>query len=94
MRGDDERQLDVFGYVSSSPNCATRAEVPKKGLPRSFVRWFLMGAALLWSLTVVILVTVRWINPPTTAVHMERRLQAWIHRTPYHERYEFVPPTT
>ena len=22
---------------------------------------------------------------------MERRLQAWIHRTPYHERYEFVP---
>ena len=22
---------------------------------------------------------------------MERRLQSWIHRTPYHERYEFVP---
>ena len=22
---------------------------------------------------------------------MERRLQAWIHGTPYHERYEFVP---
>jgi len=22
---------------------------------------------------------------------MERRLQAWIHHTPYHERYEFVP---
>lgn len=22
---------------------------------------------------------------------MERHLQAWIHRTPYHERYEFVP---
>ena len=22
---------------------------------------------------------------------MERRLQAWIHRTDYHERYEFVP---
>jgi monofunctional glycosyltransferase len=36
------------------------------------------------------LVAVRWIDPPTTAVHMERRVQAWIHRTPYHERYEFV----
>jgi monofunctional glycosyltransferase len=24
-------------------------------------------------------------------VHIERRLQAWIHHTPYHERYEFVP---
>jgi monofunctional biosynthetic peptidoglycan transglycosylase len=36
------------------------------------------------------LVVVRWIDPPTTAVHMERHLQAWIHNTPYHQRYEFV----
>ena len=36
------------------------------------------------------LVAARWIDPPTTAVHAERRLQAWIHHTPYHERYEFV----
>jgi len=37
------------------------------------------------------LVAARWIDPPTTAVHMERRMQSWIHHTPYHERYEFVP---
>jgi monofunctional biosynthetic peptidoglycan transglycosylase len=36
-------------------------------------------------------VAARWIDPPTTAVHLERRLQAWIHHKPYHERYEFVP---
>lgn len=24
-------------------------------------------------------------------VHMQRRLQSWIHHTPYQERYEFVP---
>jgi len=24
-------------------------------------------------------------------VHMQRRLQAWIHGTPYHERYRFIP---
>jgi monofunctional glycosyltransferase len=47
--------------------------------------------ALLWSHAVLILVAVRWIDPPTTAVHVERRLQAWSHHTPYHERYEFVP---
>jgi monofunctional glycosyltransferase len=47
--------------------------------------------ALLWSLAVVMLVAARWINPRTTAVHLERRLQAWIHRMPYHEQYEFVP---
>ena len=37
------------------------------------------------------LVAFRWINPSTTAVHMQRRLQAWIHHTPYQERYKFVP---
>ena len=37
------------------------------------------------------LLAARWIDPPATAVHLERRLQAWIHRKPYHERYEFVP---
>jgi len=47
--------------------------------------------ALLWSLAVLILVAARWIDPPTTVVHMERRLQAWMHYRPYHERYEFVP---
>ena len=39
----------------------------------------------------LILVAARWIDPPTTAVHMERRWQAWIHHKPYHKRYEFVP---
>jgi monofunctional biosynthetic peptidoglycan transglycosylase len=63
----------------------------RKATLRSVVRWFLIGLALLWSLAVLILVTTRWIDPPTTAVHMERHLQSWIHNTPYHERYEFVP---
>jgi monofunctional glycosyltransferase len=47
--------------------------------------------ALLWSLAVLVLVAARWIDPATTAVHIERRFTAWIHGTPYHERYEFVP---
>ena len=63
----------------------------RKGLLRSFFRWIVLGVALLWSLALLILVAARWIDPPTTAVHMERRLQAWIHHTPYHERYTFVP---
>lgn len=37
------------------------------------------------------LVGLRGINPPTTAVQMERRVQSWIHHTPYQKRYEFVP---
>ena len=73
-------------------NTGTPPQVPRqKRSPRFFVRWFLIGVALLWSLAALILLAARWIDPPTTAVHMERRLQSWIHRTPYHERYEFVP---
>ena len=73
-------------------NPDTAPQTPnRKGYLRRFVRWFLVGVALLWALAVLILVAARWIDPPTTAVHTERRLQAWIHRTPYHERYEFVP---
>ena len=47
--------------------------------------------ALLWSLAALTLVAARWIDPPATAVHIERRLAAWMHHKPYHERYEFVP---
>jgi monofunctional biosynthetic peptidoglycan transglycosylase len=42
-------------------------------------------------LAVLGLMAARWIDPPTTAVHVQRRLQAWIHGTPYQERYQFVP---
>ena len=73
-------------------NPDTHPKTPlRTGALRSFVRWFLVGVALLWSLAVLILVAARWIDPPTTVVHMERRLQAWIQHRPYHERYEFVP---
>jgi monofunctional biosynthetic peptidoglycan transglycosylase len=47
--------------------------------------------ALLWLLAALSLVAARWIDPPTTAVHIQRRVQAWIHNKPYRERYQFVP---
>jgi monofunctional biosynthetic peptidoglycan transglycosylase len=46
---------------------------------------------LLWSLAALTLVAARWIDPPTTAVHIQRRLQAWIHNKPYREHYNFIP---
>jgi monofunctional glycosyltransferase len=46
---------------------------------------------LLWSLAVLLLVAARWIDPPTTAVHIQRRVQAWMHGTPYQEHYKFIP---
>jgi monofunctional biosynthetic peptidoglycan transglycosylase len=63
----------------------------RKNFLRSFVQWVFIALALFWSLAALTFVVARWIDPPTTAVHMERRFQSWIHHTPYHERYEFVP---
>ena len=61
------------------------------GLLRSVLRWLVIGVALLWLLAAQILVAARWIDPPTTAVQMQRRLQAWIHHKPYSKRYTFIP---
>jgi monofunctional biosynthetic peptidoglycan transglycosylase len=40
---------------------------------------------------VLLLVALRWIDPPTTAVHLQRHLQAAFRGTPYRERYRFLP---
>jgi len=63
----------------------------RKGFLRSFARWLAVAVVSLWLLAALTLVVARWIDPPTTAVHIERRLQAWVHHKPYHERYTFVP---
>ncbi len=47
--------------------------------------------AALWLLAAVMLLALRWVDPPTTAVQMERRMQSWTDGKPYHKRYEFVP---
>lgn len=47
----------------------------------------------MWLVAALLLVAARWIDPPTTAVQIERRLQAWIHDKPYQKRHEFVPLT-
>jgi monofunctional biosynthetic peptidoglycan transglycosylase len=46
---------------------------------------------LLWLFAALILVAARWIDPPTTAVHIERRAQAWIHHRPYQTHSKFLP---
>jgi len=54
-------------------------------------RWLVAGALGLWLCAALLLVAARWIDPPTTAVQVERRFQAWMHGRPYQKRYQFVP---
>jgi monofunctional glycosyltransferase len=76
--------------VTEKPD--THRKTPlRKGFLRSFVRWLAVGAVLVWSLAALILLAARWIDPPSTAVHIQRRLQAWIRHAPYHARYKFIP---
>ncbi|MBS1850425.1 MAG: monofunctional biosynthetic peptidoglycan transglycosylase [Acidobacteria bacterium] len=58
---------------------------------RPLLRWLVIGLALLWALAATMLVAARWIDPPTTMVHMQRRVQSWIHNMPYRARYQFIP---
>ena len=48
----------------------------------------LAGLYLAWGLS---LVALRFVDPPTTGVQMQRRVEAMIHHTPYRKRSTFVP---
>ena len=53
---------------------------------------FIIALVIAFYLCVVAaLFALRSIDPPFTAVQAERRIESWIHRTPYHKRYVFVP---
>jgi monofunctional glycosyltransferase len=63
----------------------------QKDVLRSLVRWLVISVAFLWLLAVLLLLSARWIDPPTTAVQVQRHLQAWADQTPYRKRYKFIP---
>jgi monofunctional biosynthetic peptidoglycan transglycosylase len=56
-----------------------------------FLRCVIALVITFYVCVVAALVALRSINPPFTAVQAERRIESWIHRTPYHKRYAFVP---
>jgi len=80
----------IIGKVTARPNSRFPSQLQGVRL-RSLVQWLIVGALLLWSVAALLLVALRWIDPPTTAVQMQRRVQSWIHGTPYQKRYKFVP---
>jgi len=75
--------------VTATSNPHTKTPL-RTGLLWSLLRWLVIGVVLLWSLAALVFVAARWIDPPTTAVHIQRRFQAWIHHKPYRERYQFI----
>jgi monofunctional biosynthetic peptidoglycan transglycosylase len=76
--------------VTEKPDTHPKTPLSKVFL-RSFIRRLAIAAVLVWSLAALVLLAARWIDPPSTAVHIQRCVQAWIHHTPYRARYKFIP---
>jgi monofunctional biosynthetic peptidoglycan transglycosylase len=84
----------IYGYDAESMvrKSASKSRSPRrKSWWRTTLRWAVATVACLWLLAALLLMAARWINPPTTAVHMERRVEAWVHHRPYRLRYEYEP---
>ena len=58
---------------------------------RTLIRWALLLVVAFYVFCLSELVALRWLNPPTTAVQVERRVEAWLHRKAYRKRQTFVP---
>lgn len=76
--------------MSQSTSTSLKASLRKISL-RSVVTWLAVAILLLWLFAALLLVAARWIDPPTTAVQIERRMQSWTQDKPYQKRYKFIP---
>jgi monofunctional biosynthetic peptidoglycan transglycosylase len=76
--------------VNQKPGRHARVRL-RKGLLRSILQSLVIAALLLWCLAALLLVLAKWVDPPTTAVQTQRRIQSWTRSTPYQKRYKFVP---
>jgi monofunctional glycosyltransferase len=63
----------------------------RRKLPRTIVIGIVSFIVGLYGMCAIGIVLLRWINPWTTMVQMERRVQARREHRPYKKRYEFVP---
>jgi len=84
----------IYGYDAESmvrKSASQSRSARRKSWWRTALRWAVAIVACLWLLAALMLVAAKWINPPTTAVHIERRVEAWVHHRPYRLRYEYEP---
>jgi len=63
----------------------------KGGFLGRVISLILVVVAAMYAFWFVALIGLKWIDPPTTAVQVERRLEALAAHRPYHKRYAFVP---
>ena len=58
---------------------------------RRVVRVAALAAGAAFALLALSLTLLRWIDPPTTALQVQQRVESWFRPGAYQKRYEFVP---
>jgi monofunctional biosynthetic peptidoglycan transglycosylase len=72
------------------PRQTLKRKAARGGRIRRLIRIILLGVAAAWFLASLTLIALRWIDPPFTAVHVQRRVQALISGARYVKRYDFA----
>ena len=85
-----ESLAGMIWVMAGSVSLRSRAVGWKRLLWRSAV-WIAAALGVLWTLAALTIVALKWIDPPTTALHVERRVESWFQPGPYRERDTFVP---
>lgn len=63
----------------------------RRGFLAKLLTCLLAFAGVLYAAFVLMIAGLKWIDPPTTSVQMERRVEARRAHQPYRKRYTFVP---
>ena len=72
------------------PRATSLRKKKPRGLVTTIVSWVVLVLVALYACCALCILGLRWINPPTTSVQMQRRLTAmWRHR-PYKKREQFA----
>ena len=58
---------------------------------RRIISWTLLAVAFFYAACTLAILALRWINPPTTSVQMQRRIEAVRQGHQYQKRYDYVP---
>ena len=93
MLSEKDQPRQAFLFHRAYPALGNHIQVRTAGkISIRFVfKWIGIGFASLWLLAVLMLVAARWINPPTTGVHIERRFQRELHFNPALRRSPEAP---
>lgn len=81
--------------VTRTPASARRRAASPGSKPRRWLRISvtaaLLAVCIFYAACIAWMFALRWINPPTTSVQIQRRIEALIHGHHYLKRYSFVP---